>query len=311
MVKSRSRIYCCHITVYRPEPPPQFEIDKFESWCDQYCKKWAFQHEKSKKGMHHLQAIVSMQVKARTSTIINLIAEECGWEHSHVHVSPSNERSHGSFSYVLKDKTRVAGPWASVSLNSLAPVKILETDNLFTWQKICYNICTGPSDDRTVYNFLNRSGGFGKTQFLKYIASHHPKEVGLLPSMGTAIQILTSVVQLGSRHCFILDLPRSAFLTEDKQGEIMHAIEKIKDGVIITPMYGKVQQLIINHPNVVIFSNEGLSGLTQSRWKTFDMDQMSEDDWWAEWAKFNGPESFVGPSGPVISKSNKEDCLTC
>ncbi len=284
MVKSKSRIYRCHITIYRPEHPTQMEINKFKGWCNTFCKKWAFQHEMSKKGMHHFQAVVSLHTKMMTSQVIELLSYQTGWPTSHVHVSPSNERSRGSFMYVLKEKTRIAGPWASVSLKDLEPVKILDTDHLFTWQKVCYNICIGPSDDRTVHHFLNRAGGIGKTQFLKYMAFNCFKEVGILPSMGTANQILTSVVQLGARHCFILDLPRSAFHADPRkravqQGEIMHAIEKIKDGVIITAMYGKVQQLIINHPNVIIFSNERLEGLTESRWKTYDMDTFTEEDW--------------------------------
>jgi hypothetical protein len=50
-------------------------------------------------------------------------------------------------------------------------------------------------------------------------------------------------------------------------------------------MYGKVQQLIINHPNVIIFSNERLDGLTESRWKTYDMDAFTEEDWAKELEK--------------------------
>lgn len=284
---SKSRVYRNHITIYHPEQPTPEDIDIFKDWCEEYCKIWVFQHEKSKKGMHHFQAVVSLKKKSMTSTTIAKIANWSKWPKGHINISPSKDINKDRYDYSIKSKTRVDGPWSNRNLKDLQPVKVLNTDNLYTWQKVCYNICMSPPDDRTVYHFLNRSGGLGKTQLFKFLAVNHSLEVALLPSVGSALQIMSSVIQMGNKSCYILDLPRSAFAratpaaSQCAEYEMMHAIEKIKDGVVISAMYGKVQQLIMNHPNVIIFSNTDFDpkSLTVSRWKKFDMDRMNEEEW--------------------------------
>ena len=52
---------------------------------------------------------------------------------------------------------------------------------------------------------------------------------------------------------------------------MMSSIEELKNGHIVSHMYGRYSQLLMDPPHVVIFSNQKCPQhtLTKDRWKTF------------------------------------------
>jgi hypothetical protein len=70
-------------------------------------------------------------------------------------------------------------------------------------------------------------------------------------------------------------------------------------------MYGKLNQLLMPHPNVIVFSNYDLNGLSPDRWKKYDMDTMSEEDWAQELLDVQPAQ--LSPKEEEV----KEDVLQC
>ena len=111
-------------------------------------------------------------------------------------------------------------------------------------------------------------GNSGKSSFLKYLYFKNTKDVGFVDE-GTSTQITSSVVNNGSKKCFLIDLPRTR--SEDIRG-FMSSIEKIKNGLCTKSMYGSGEMLIMEIPWIIICSNYiPLGSFSADRWKVYDL----------------------------------------
>lgn len=86
---------------------------------------------------------------------------------------------------------------------------------------------------------------------------------------GTSAQITSSVVNNGTKKCFLIDLPRTR--GEDISG-LMSSIEKIKNGLCTKSMYGSGEMLVMEVPWIIICSNYiPLGSFSADRWKVQDL----------------------------------------
>lgn len=96
-------------------------------------------------------------------------------------------------------------------------------------------------------------GGSGKTTLCKHLLVNR-KDVGIVPHLGSAVQLATSIISGGSFRNFLIDMPRSRPGEEQLQ-IIGDTVEKLSDGLVLSPMYGKAGRLPMNNPNVLLFAN--------------------------------------------------------
>merc|ERR1711951_298225 len=141
----------------------------------------------------------------------------------------------------------------------------------------------GIPDDRTVWHVLDSTGAKGKSQLVKYLLVHHPKEVAALSCSGNAAQLISSVIAMGPKKTYLIDIPRSVGRNDNLDAydqrvtELMYAVEQIKNGTLLSCFYGKNKKLIMNHPNIVVFTNYSIFGLSMDRWSTINLDTETEE----------------------------------
>lgn len=312
MVKTRNRVYRYHLTIYLDDLTPESELDasfyrlraSLEKWFNDDCKKWCYQLEISKNGMMHFQCVISLNKKEFSKKVLSSISSYTGIKEDYINISPSLT-GNTSFNYSMKEETRVDGPWSNKMLEENLPVETLALDKFFDWQKYVYYLSMNKPDDRSIHWFYDKKGGRGKTQLTRHLLVNHGKEVGVLPPVGNSNQLMSAVINMGMRKTYILDIPRAKGNKWDERlAELMITVESIKNGLLVSAMYGKINQLIMPHPNVIIFSNYRLTGLSKDRWKFYNMAHITPEEWAQKLLD-------VQPDRIFTKEEDKEDVLQC
>lgn len=316
MVKTRNRVYRYYLTIYldniKHDDLTMLDLDhqknSLEKWFNDNCKKWVYQLEESKNGMMHFQCVISLIKKEFSKKVLSSISAIIGIKEDYINISPSLT-GNTSFCYAMKDDTRVDGPWSNKMLEENLPVETLAFDKFYNWQKCVYYISMGKPDDRSIHWFYDTKGNRGKTQLTRMLLAKHGKEVGVIPCVGTTNQLVSALINMGQKKTYLLDLPRAKTggSWEDRVAELMCTIEQLKNGLLVSAMYGKLNQLLIPHPNVIVFSNWIVDhgGLSSDRWVKYDMDTMSEEDWARELLLVQPDQ--ISPKEEEV----KEDVLQC
>jgi hypothetical protein len=137
------------------------------------------------------------------------------------------------------------------------------------------------SDDRSIYWVQDEIGTTGKSKFVKWLCINRPKEVVKI-IYGSPSQLRSAVIGAGVRRLYIIDLPRTSG-KDDSLDNILSVVEDIKNGHIVSNMYGRHSQLLMDPPHILIFSNQSCptKKLSDDRWqiyrinkKTFCLEQL-------------------------------------
>ncbi len=250
-----------------------------EEVFNEICRSYVFQLEDSgKDGEHnyHFQCRVKLNLnrRYRPSTLkkqLQLYFYERGYFYR-IHCSPTSGNCR-NFDYVMKSRSRVKGPWKDD--NFFHGDSILPEDQLEEWHhKIIKLLFAKEFDWRTIHHVLDYKGGNKKSSLVRYLLYHYPDDVGIVNSFGTASQVNSSLVGVGKKKLYLLDLPRSYSWLDKKSGqrkwhnswpEISNVIEKLKDGILVNSMYGRNDILLMDPPAVVIFSNWPLEEIPGDR----------------------------------------------
>lgn len=124
-------------------------------------------------------------------------------------------------------------------------------------------------DDRSIYWIKDSVGQVGKSKLVKWLCINRPDEIVKIV-FGSAQQLRTSVISIGPRILYLIDIPRSPS-NDEKFENIVSSIEEIKNGYVVSHMYGKYGKLMMEPPHVIIFSNHDCPRylLSNDRWKTY------------------------------------------
>jgi len=153
---------------------------------------------------------------------------------------------------------------------------------LYPWQNSMMDILfetdkdtIKPGDSRTIYSIVDMQGCKGKSSFVKWLCYKHPLKLGRL-SYGTAAQLRSSIINLGTRQAYIVDLPRTRG-KRDSLADLLSAIEDLAGGFVSSPFRGASGQLMLEPPLIFVMSNFKLSyGLmTDDRWKIFEISEQA------------------------------------
>lgn len=93
-----------------------------------------------------------------------------------------------------------------------------------------------PSDSREIIHLIDREGCTGKSKFAKKIVFDHPYDVGVI-TYGTTSQINSSIVNLGPKKLYIIDLTRAKCKT-DSERDLIAGLESGKNGKGTAPFNG-------------------------------------------------------------------------
>ena len=240
----------------------QTMISRFNEFCSLNTDMYVFQHELTGDDNHHIQGRVSRQARIRTLSFAKKISADTGIPLCYIHVSPT-QRPNQNFDYTMKSETRFSGPYSNLDLNALNIVDPLEGIQLHDWQNFILNEWFD-NDRKKMYNRSGRKilfvydtkGNTGKSTLCKHCAISRQKDVCLLPVSGNANQLVSSILNAGSFSNYILDLPRCKPGENEKWiQDILFVIEQLSNGLLINSMYGKYTRLVMNNPQIVVFSN--------------------------------------------------------
>lgn len=179
-----------------------------------------------------------------------------------------------SKAYVTKDCSRVPDT-EPMCYPPLPPkyrgsdLRVIE-ESMRPWQSDVLSIIDGPPHDRTIYWLYDAVGGTGKSKFFKWLQFKRGNSIGEISDAGTASQLKQTSYNLGPRNTYICDLPR---VKGDNLADVFRTIETIKNGKLVSTMYGGAEPILFDPPHVFICSNflPNLEHLSKDRWKIYEI----------------------------------------
>jgi len=164
-----------------------------------------------------------------------------------------------SVTYCTKEETRVG---ISVTHGLPKPLKLINPQNFYPWQKQIHDLLKTEPDGKTVHWYWDAPGGKGKSSFSKYLAV--TGNGSILIVRGGKMADLVNIVfnHTEELEMVIWDLPR------ETGSRISHsAIECVLDGMITNTKY-ETGTKVFNPPHVIVFANAepDRNGLSERRW---------------------------------------------
>jgi len=255
---------------YTSLPDPE----RMRSILSEFGKQWCFQLEQGHNAnKQHYQCRIILPQPQKTETLLTVFEQRI-YDRRDITFLPESNNSiaQGGLSfYVMKDDTRVDGPWHDPTYT---PKKVVDYNfedlscmsTPLPFQQAIMELVQQPPDDRTINWLYNPAGCAGKSKLMKYLRSRGEFDFARIP-LGSATQIKTSCVDKGPHKIYFVDLPKVRG-GDERQQELFSAIEEIKNGWVESAMYGKVQELLMMPPHVWCLSNElpNLSYASRDRW---------------------------------------------
>jgi len=252
------------LTIY---PEKQDVIEKLKG----FAKKWVFQKETYQNGDHHWQVRLWLIHRKTSAAFYNEVIPKFKghWSltSSEVHLGPK------SFNYVMKEDTRVEGPWKDSDIMPDRPpftVQLEEFMNYELWpyQQLIFDRCL-PFDMRHIHIFYDPTGHCGKSLFAEFLEY---QQVALeCPPLHAMEDILQFLHGFPDQRAYIIDMPRG--MRKDKLYDFYAGIEVVKNGVLWDKrnMGQKRRQ---TRPNIFIFTNTlpDFNLMTLDRWLVYFID---------------------------------------
>lgn len=104
--------------------------------------------------------------------------------------------------------------------------------NWFMWQNKLYDILFDESgnikkpDPRAIISIYDKKGNHGKSIFVKYLYTQNQRSIGKI-SYGSASQLRSSIITLGKREIYFIDLTRATG-QNDNEEDLLSILEDVK-----------------------------------------------------------------------------------
>lgn len=259
-----------------------YSLDDF---LKQYAEVYVFQEERGEETHRlHYQGAFKTKIRKRVSTVIKEFEKEYGILIKYLTVNRMCGDWEENYNYCTKEDTRVGEVFQSTILEEYEQRDLYllkDRRNWFPWQTTLANkvllqnsLTVSIADDREIIWIEDSTGCTGKSKFCKLLCSSN-SDIIKLP-FGTSSQLRSSVICAGRRKLYIIDIPRTTS-DEDDMRALISTIEDVKNGYVVSSMYGKYQDLFMEPPHIVIFSNDSppYKMLTSDRWTSYTIDKDS------------------------------------
>lgn len=233
--------------------------------------RWIFQKELTPQKGFHLQGYLHLAKRKRPDHLQRILAPRFLELGCRIRIQKSSTPGIEALrTYCMKAATRVEGPWADRPIYMGTDLNDIRT-NPFPWQKEIIDMLTRTPDDTTIVHIHEESGGVGKSKLTKYM-TYTFRDVKRIP-LGNATQLKTNVIRQGPARMYFVDIPRTTGSTE-KESDLYSAIEAVKNGYVSSAMYGKNEELYMDPPHLVVFSNKPppVRRLSLHKWSFFTIE---------------------------------------
>lgn len=263
-------------------------LDDLVNFLQNEFELYVFQEERGEQtDRSHYQGAFRSSIRVRQSTILNKF--DSYFQYANIKFLTIN-RMCGSWQenidYCTKAETRVSDNYfSSPSLQKYLgrDIKFLnDSSRLYPWQRDLMEkifekdtVSIKTPDDRKILWYADPSGNCGKSKFTKFLCFNNPRVTKL--SFGTAAQLRSSVVQAGPYKVYIIDIPRTLG-SDDSLSSVISVIEDIKNGFVVSSMYGKHASLLMDPPHIICFSNTKcpLELMSYDRWEPYLIEKVNK-----------------------------------
>ena len=230
---------------------------------DRHCSKWVFQLERGDTGYEHFQGRLRLMKQKCFNTI------KLQWSQyipgCHVSITSSEVHHSNSFNYVMKEETRIQGPWSNEDRPKVLTrqMALFLEKELYPWQKEIEKLCH-EWDDRIVHVILDPRGCIGKSYFAEYLEY---KDLAYeVPPFTVMEDIMQCCMSIKPQKAYLIDMPRG--LKKEKLSSFYAGIECLKNGVMYDKRYA-FRKRRIDRPQIFIFTNcmPDKRLLSRDRWR--------------------------------------------
>lgn len=233
--------------------------EELVNYLKKLCKQYVFQKEKGEEtGYEHWQGRVSLKVKNRK------VAVEFG-----THWSPTSNANMDNDFYVLKEDTRIDGPFSDKDECHYVPKQIRDIGELFPWQAEVVRL-SKMWDTRHIDVIIDKDGCKGKSTLVGKMCCEL-RYARKIPPLSNYKELMNLTFCMPEAKCYLVDMPRA--LDKSKQEEFFSALESIKDGHIWDNRY-TYKEKWIDSPNIWVFTNvpPNRKLLSADRWRMWEID---------------------------------------
>lgn len=251
-------------------------------------KDWIFQLERGEEGRLHYQGAFSLRKKVLKSSLLRsfravykVLYDEaetgCTVEQifKNTTIMPMLGSKEEAWKYCSKEDSREKGPWSKETKGQYNGEDLPSRHNFYYYQQYVLAMFEQhkkkPSPNREVNWLYDPIGNTGKSVLTKYLLWKHGADVMIVPR-ANAQNMRTVIIDRGPKLLYLFDIPRTLGREEHKE-DIYSVIEDVKNGTVLSAMYGRDAQLLMYPPIVWVFSNyrPEVESLSLDRWRIFIM----------------------------------------
>lgn len=229
-------------------------------------------------GRYHFQGALSFKNRKRFDYVLKYLLDILSTYEISVE-QITIDHMHGTwdeaFAYCTKSDTKVDDYITSNNIVKYEGSDISLLDNVnskYPWQSSLFNAVFNPNTfsfktphDREIIWVTDKKGNSGKSKFVKHICFN--TDAAIKVPFGTSSQMRSAIISAGPKRLYIIDMPRT-MSADDNLCSIISLIEDVKNGFVVSSMYGKYEKIMFDPPHIIIFSNMDTP-----------TDLMSEDRW--------------------------------
>lgn len=238
-----------------------------EEACKQHADKdrWVYQLERGEESKRlHFQGRISFKTPKRAGEVCPKLGLEG-------HASVEHDTSSSEF-YVLKDETRVEGPWSGKDpAIRRIPRQFRHLHELSSWQRTLVEVAK-TFDARAIDVVIDELGGCGKSALCGWLyvnGGGHP-----LPAFTDGESLSAAVLSLKEQQIYIFDKPRGLAQYAGKKGDAAFyaSVEQLKNGYVYDKRY-QYKCRWQDAPSIWVFCNQrpDLSLLSADRWRFWEI----------------------------------------
>lgn len=254
------QLYCYDFTCFETDGYSYLDVAKVLA---RVCKKFVFQLETAPTTKKlHWQGRVSLTVKKRLHELKDIMSGPMlitRW-------SPTSQKGKATFDYVMKEDTRVEGPWSDKDWKPpVMPAELKAIAALFPWQQAIVDDCSQMDEVKRKINVIvDVTGGQGKGLLRKYL--HFHKIAKSIPTTTRVDTIMAWAMKFPAR-AYIVDMPRGTGMKKDVI-EMWRGLECLKDGRAYETRYVPQDMEMEFAPHIWVMTNEkpDMRYLSTDRW---------------------------------------------
>ena len=245
-------------------------IEEVTTTLKKIAKRWTFQLERgAENGYMHFQGRLSLKVKKRANEVLRVFGD---WKPNWIAPTVTKEHEEETDFYMLKDETRVDGPWrnSDEDLKHIFPQELVGKSPSPAQLKVLES--ASEYDANSINYWFDPQGGHGKGCVVDFMLQQNAGAYLMLQEspkdlMRQAYMIAGGSARRGFKMC-IIDVPRT---WSDKAFKDMFGIiEQLKDGWLMEDRYHS-QRWKQAKPMIWVFSNRmpSYGWLSPRRWKVW------------------------------------------